>query len=161
MAALKVAATSTFSLVSLKAEINNAQSPLHSAYAAFPHPDSEATDEQGIAALLNDPTNAGGGPIPNDPLSAASFRDCFDAGEALLISQSQTGALLFHFGIEAVDIGNPKKQVLLEAFLQNYPNTIAALQTAYTKTGSRAQVLWGPTVPPITDSQVQMAALLP
>lgn len=162
MPAQVVALTLPFTLALLKAEINNALSPLHSAYGAHPNPGTSAADEIAIAALLNDPTNAGGGPIPGDPISPAAFRSCFDPTDVLNISQAQNGAMLFQFGLaDNMDVGNPRKQAIINALLAGYPTSLAQIQATYTMAGSRAQVLWGKTVPAITDSMVQQAAVLP
>lgn len=155
-----VAATTPFTLAALKAEIANAASPLFSAYQSHPNPATVAADEIAIAALLNDPTNAGKGPIPGDPITPAVFRSCFEAADVLAITQAQNFAMFFQFGMtDNMDVGNPRKQAIIDALLAAYPNTLAQIQATYTKTGSRAEVLWGKgTI--ITDAQVQAAAQL-
>lgn len=145
-----VAPTNPYSVSLLITELKT--DPLSLGYAALISADNIAA----LSALLNSRSGQGTGPVAGDTLNAVQFRDLIDPTDAGNMLASATTALVFHVGALDVDVGNPKRQAILNTILSQYSATLANVQATYTRTGSRAEVLWGNgTI--VSDSDIESA----
>jgi len=102
-------------------------------------------NDSGIANLLNDPTSVGKGTVAADDMPKADFETLVKGSEADNITTAQHAVLDFYMNSDLVPIGNPEMQeAMLEIFTEGtFPLTHPRMVAAFTRDGSRAEVLKG------------------
>ncbi len=137
-----------YNAVNLKAEFHN--DPLHLDYAAL------SGAPGGLQALINNQTGPGSGIIAHEPITGAAFLRLINPNDLGVLTIAQTGQVNIYAGADSVAIGDDDFQSwILGLFTAgNASDTHSALVAAATRTGSRAEVLWGAgTNVPIGDIQ--------
>jgi len=134
-----VAAIQPYTADNLANEINNG--PYKTTFA----PEVTSKAYSNIAALLNDPTASASGPVYHADISGAQLLALVDPTELSSLSANDKDTFKFYSDSDEVVISNAALQTWLgSTFTQlSCPLSHAAIAADATRTGSRAEVLWG------------------
>lgn len=149
---MTVAATQPYTAANLQTEINSG--PYHTTFA----PQVTAQDWPDIATLLNDVNGSANGPVYHADITGAQLLAAVNPAELGSLSSNDKDTFKFYTDSAEVVISDANLQSWLAAtFTQlSQPLSHAALAALQTRTGSRAEVLWGAgTV--VTTNDVQFA----
>lgn len=147
-----VAATQPYTAANLQTEINSG--PYHTTFA----PQVTAQDWPDIATKLNDVNGSANGPVYHADITGAQLLAAINPSELAALSSNDQQTLKFYTDSADVVISSAELQTWLGAtFTQlSQPLSHAALAALQTRTGSRAEVLWGAGTQ-VTANDVQFA----
>lgn len=131
-------ATVPYTITALHNEIHN--DPAHLGYSTIGF-----GAIGGLQAAINSLTGAGSAPVPADPISGAKLLSIINANEIDTLTIGQKQDLQLYTSAQSVNIGDPSFQDWILGVFTNgaAPISHAALSAAASRTGSRAEVLWG------------------
>lgn len=149
------APTVPYSDAALVAELQN--DPVHMGYAPLLNA-AQGPQEALLVALINSDASPGSGTVKGDPVSGTDLVALLDPTELNALSSANFDQINLLLRLPVVPIGDPKFQSWLTGIWSagNCPNSNSVIVAKSTRTGSRAEVLWGTGVD-ISDAQMLAA----
>jgi len=132
--------TAVYNSANLQSEVKN--DPAHLGFATLVAAGSIGS----ISTILNALTGPGAGAVSHEPISATDFMALCDPAELSTLTTLQLQQVAVYTSAGQVAIGSANVQTWINQVwpVGNAPATNAAMRSYFTRTGSRAEVLWGP-----------------
>jgi len=137
-----------FSIAALHTELTT--DPVSMGYATL----LQKANDQGVADLINSLTSAGAASVFRNDMRSQEFLNCITTTDFAALTQLNTSKLTMVLGPGVLDATNANLRAAVQALFSGA--TLTAMQAIVSRTGSRAEALWG-TGTVITAQQVGAA----
>lgn len=137
-----------FSIAALHTELTT--DPVSMGYATL----LQKANDQAVADLLNSLTSPGAASVFRTDVRAQEFLNCITTADFSALNQLNTSKLQMVLGPGVLDATNANLRAAVQALFTGA--TLTAMQAVCSRTGSRAEVLWGTGIV-VTAAQVGAA----